>query len=141
MKEKLYTVYSYLQRFVVITASDKSGNITKAVFKPAENVITESDFNKIKEVPMFKEQVELGNFDVPEDCGEVIQIGKPEDKGFKASALKQLSVTKLKETIVGKGKKEGILDIELLYRLKEIEDRKVIIDAIEKQFEKLGVKA
>ena len=53
MKEKIYTVYSNLNRIVTVTANTVGGYV-KHIFKPAENVISESVFKEIKDTEMFK---------------------------------------------------------------------------------------
>lgn len=144
-KEKMYTIYSNLERIVTITkAKEETGGKTwiAVKFVPGENFVSEKELKIIKDVPMFKELISLGRkgLEAPEDLGEVVTIGNPEDKGFTVETLRTLNHQTLVATIKGKDGKEGVLDLELLYRLREKEHRKTVLEAIDEQLEVLKVK-
>ena len=145
----MYSVYSHLPRVVTISKSnhlikgkEKVRGYTSFAFKPGENFIPVEIFKIIKEVPLFQELVSLGikGFDAPENLGETVEVGKPEEIGFKIAALRDLERTKLIKKINGEAGREGVLDVEVLHLLRKEEDRATVLRAIDGQLKKLGVK-
>jgi hypothetical protein len=143
MKEKMISHYSNMERIVTISAlinpdNPQSGTV-KHVFSPGESFVPESVYNQIKDTDLYKELVDLGDIEAPEIHDEVAIVGKPEDKNFTAHAIQQLNSKTLIKKIRGHGRNEGIIDVELLYRLKKIEDRNTVLQAINAKLKELGV--
>jgi len=143
----MLSIYNRLARIVVIhlaTSVDIKTNdgvrtevgYESFPFKPGENFILEKDYFRLKEVEMFKTMVATGQFDAPDNLGGVYEIGEINDKNYQANLLNQIPVNKLIAKIKGDGfQNKGVLDIELLTRLKLITKSQLVIKTIDEQLE------
>ena len=145
--EKVYSLYSHLERFVVITNSnhnvkgkEKEKGYVKFTFEPGENFIPANIYNAIKDVPMFQELIALGlkGFEAPEELGEASVLENPDNKNLQAESLRQLPRLKLIDKIKGEGGREGLLDVELLYALRVQDHRPSVLKAVDEQLRGLG---
>lgn len=112
------------------------------IIKVGVNIFPDDELEQILSNAFVKEQVKSGNFVVKETSVKIVvqKDSKKSDVDKAVAEITEMTSREAKTTILGNSKKSGslgLMDIEILKKLKDLDQRRGVQEAVDKQIELL----